>query len=430
MPFLLNSARMSTATTGTGTVTLGSAVSGYASFATAGAVNARRYSYTIEDGTDFEHGYGTYTSSGTTFSRDRMLFSSTGSLLNLSGSAQIYISSLAEDFPGPPLIRGYITGLTLSNNGTDATNDIDIAAGAAVDSTNVEWLDLTSALTKRLDAAWAVGSGNGGLDTGSVATYDTTSATSITIGTGSKGPFTVDASKGFTAGQPIYVWSAANPTVNYMYGVVASYSGTSLTVTVERIGGSGTLTDWVISAVVPYHAHAIKRLDTGVVDVLFSLSATAPTLPTNYTLFRRIGTVMREAPYSNALSTAGLVPFDQFGDFFKRRQQSIISAYTAAVSNTLLYAHVPTGIKVRPLLIADCQLSVAGQCIQLLSDGDRSDANESVNRTAALEYAVNVGTGHWVTNTAGQLRFKILNSSGTISLARLQTQGWIDGRGQ
>lgn len=63
------------------------------------------------------------------------------------------------------------TGLTLSN-GTDATNDIDIALGSVTDSHGAELLHLGATLTKRLDAAWAVGTGNGGLDTGSIA--DTT----------------------------------------------------------------------------------------------------------------------------------------------------------------------------------------------------------------------------------------------------------------
>lgn len=58
--------------------------------------------------------------------------------------------------------RGHYYGLTLSNNVTDATNDIDIAAGeAASDDTNPVLMKLASALTKRTDAAWAVGSGNG-----------------------------------------------------------------------------------------------------------------------------------------------------------------------------------------------------------------------------------------------------------------------------
>lgn len=65
--------------------------------------------------------------------------------------------------------RGMIHGLTLSNNATDATNDIDIAAGVAWDNTNDVLLDLTSAYTKRLDASWTVGTNQGGLDTGSKA---------------------------------------------------------------------------------------------------------------------------------------------------------------------------------------------------------------------------------------------------------------------
>ncbi len=66
-------------------------------------------------------------------------------------------------------IRGQIYGLTLSNNVTDPTNDIDIAAGSVVDTTGAASMLLASSLTKRLDAAWAVGTNQGGLDTGSIA---------------------------------------------------------------------------------------------------------------------------------------------------------------------------------------------------------------------------------------------------------------------
>lgn len=59
--------------------------------------------------------------------------------------------------------RGHKYGLTLTNNTSDATNDIDIAAGeAASDDSSSILMVLASAITKRLDAAWAVGSGNGG----------------------------------------------------------------------------------------------------------------------------------------------------------------------------------------------------------------------------------------------------------------------------
>ena len=60
-----------TATTGTGTLTLAGAFSGFDSFAEIGDGNTTYYSCT--DGTDFEVGIGTYTASGTTLSRDTVL---------------------------------------------------------------------------------------------------------------------------------------------------------------------------------------------------------------------------------------------------------------------------------------------------------------------------------------------------------------------
>lgn len=70
-------------------------------------------------------------------------------------------------------LRSYLAGLKTSNNGADAVNDIDIAVGMATDSTNVTLIRLTSALTKQLDAAWAVGTNAGMLATG-VAIANTT----------------------------------------------------------------------------------------------------------------------------------------------------------------------------------------------------------------------------------------------------------------
>jgi len=97
MPNYLDRVKMTTATTGTGTVTLGSAVSGYQTFSSAGAVNAKVYPYLIEDGSAWETGWGTYTSSGTTLARTTLNASSTGSKLNLSGSATVAVTALAND---------------------------------------------------------------------------------------------------------------------------------------------------------------------------------------------------------------------------------------------------------------------------------------------------------------------------------------------
>lgn len=112
MAKVYNRARMSTATTGTGTITLGSAITGYQDFATAGATNGDVLHYTIEDGNAWEIGTGTYTSSGTTLSRS-LVQSSTGSLLNLSGNAQVFIAAPAAAIQGGVEITGgTITGLS------------------------------------------------------------------------------------------------------------------------------------------------------------------------------------------------------------------------------------------------------------------------------------------------------------------------------
>lgn len=59
-------------------------------------------------------------------------------------------------------VPGYLYGLTISNDTTDPTNDIDIAVGAAVDSNALDLIRVSVALTKRLDAAWAAGNNAGG----------------------------------------------------------------------------------------------------------------------------------------------------------------------------------------------------------------------------------------------------------------------------
>lgn len=88
---------MGTATTGTGTITLGSAQTGYFTFAEAGVSDGDTVSYTLLDGNDFEIGVGTYTSSGTTLSRDTVIASKIGgtagtSKINLSGSATVFVT--------------------------------------------------------------------------------------------------------------------------------------------------------------------------------------------------------------------------------------------------------------------------------------------------------------------------------------------------
>jgi hypothetical protein len=61
--------------------------------------------------------------------------------------------------------RGYIDGLTLSQG---STTTLGISAGICRDDSNAFDITLSSAYTKST-SSWAVGSGNGGLDTGAIA---------------------------------------------------------------------------------------------------------------------------------------------------------------------------------------------------------------------------------------------------------------------
>lgn len=79
------------------------------------------------------------------------------------------VGDITSDALSGPQIQGLITGLRITNNGADATNDIDIAVGSAASDTSPYYLlTLSSAITKRIDASWAVGTNQGGLDTGAV----------------------------------------------------------------------------------------------------------------------------------------------------------------------------------------------------------------------------------------------------------------------
>lgn len=72
-----------------------------------------------------------------------------------------------------------------------------------------------------------------------------TSATSTAIATGSK-VFTTQAGRSFAVGRYVQIVSAANRAGRQMSGMVTAYSGTSLTVDISSVIGSGTAADWLI----------------------------------------------------------------------------------------------------------------------------------------------------------------------------------------
>ncbi len=102
MAGLMNLARMTSATVGTGTITLGSAITGCLSFATAaaaaGVASGATVTYGIEDGSSSEVGRGVWTSPNTLTRATILASTNGGSAINLSGTAEVYCMAAAEDF--------------------------------------------------------------------------------------------------------------------------------------------------------------------------------------------------------------------------------------------------------------------------------------------------------------------------------------------
>jgi sugar lactone lactonase YvrE len=110
-----------TSTSGTGTLTLSGAVSGYQTFAVIG--NGNTTYYTITNGTDWEVGIGTYTSSGTTLSRDTVLASSLGGTTKITVTPGSFVF---VDYPAEKAVYENASNivtvptLAIDTSGTDA----------------------------------------------------------------------------------------------------------------------------------------------------------------------------------------------------------------------------------------------------------------------------------------------------------------------
>lgn len=97
MVTLVNRCKVSIATTGTGTVTLGATATGYQSFSEAGVANGDTVRYVIEDGSDWEIGTGTYNATTGTLTRTVSESSNSNAAISLSGEAILFLSAAAED---------------------------------------------------------------------------------------------------------------------------------------------------------------------------------------------------------------------------------------------------------------------------------------------------------------------------------------------
>lgn len=253
--------------------------------------------------------------------------------------------------------RGYIAGLTLSNDGGSPNTVIDVAAGVCM-SDDVTVLMVLSTFTKNANAVWAVGTGSGSAD--GAASYTTLGAST-----------------------------------------------------------------W-------YHVYVIERIDTGAVDVLTSKSATTPTLPTSYTVKRRIGSFRTDG-------SSHIMKFKQDGDVFQWDATVVdvnasngTNPGTAAVTRVLT---TPLGVRCQALLQVGFSATTPATdnpAGVLISDLSVSNQAPSVGNATILCYSqVNnfFAPAKVFTDTSSQVRSRLqISTAGTV--LSINTTGWEDTRGR
>ncbi len=96
MPYIADRVQETTATTGTGAITLAGAVSGYRTFASGFGASSQMVVYLIVSGTSWEVGKGTF--NGTTgLTRDTIRSSSnSNNLISLTGTSNVFCTASAE----------------------------------------------------------------------------------------------------------------------------------------------------------------------------------------------------------------------------------------------------------------------------------------------------------------------------------------------
>lgn len=171
-----------------------------------------------------------------------------------------------------------------------------------------------------------------------------------------------------------------------------------------------------------YHVFAIKNPSTGVVDVLFSQSVTSPTLPSGFTAFRRIGSIIYRG--------AKIVGFTQFGDEFLQVMPVHDISRTLGTSAVLEDLDVPVGIKVFARL--RLQGSASSNWGILVSSPDAPDVAPDPLDAPLITIGNNGGSGARGeiivrTNTSSQVRCRGTTTNITFNAV---CYGWIDTRGK
>lgn len=191
-------------------------------------------------------------------------------------------------------------------------------------------------------------------------------------------------------------------------------------------GNGGNFLNTTLANSTWYHVFAIIKDSDSSIDIGIDTSLTAAHIPTGYTKYRRVGSILTDG-------SAHIIAFHQYGDDFwwdtSVLDINVTSPGTAAVTRTLT---VPTGVKVQAIFSLYCfdatqYINVYASALDSVDLAAASGtAIETVASGTALE-GINM-VRVW-TNTSAQLRTRN-QVSGASSSVRIRTLGWMDLRGK
>lgn len=185
--------------------------------------------------------------------------------------------------------------------------------------------------------------------------------------------------------------------------------------------GLGSLDTGTIAVDTWYHVHLIRKDSDGSINVLLSLSPTAPSMPSGWTARRRIGAICTDG-------SAQIVPFVQVGDEFQWVTPR--ASYNAAppATRTLVQIDAPPGVRTLARLRA--YLTGNSTCYARVATTDEADvapalADNDCMSIVGVAYVMNLLR---LTDTSRQIAIRA--STAGLGPLVLNTTGWVDTRGK